>query len=353
MKAGIVLKKSIAALLLAGICLFAAGCDEQQNTIQEPGNSVSLNNSYLSEPVSNEELTESDENETEDRSATEESTEAAKKIPQAPEAQRNRYTASGQPELIYEVIGNSYSGNYKRYIYDNGVLSNIEIRFEDPSGTDTLLSSSVHTYDGRGRLSQVTEWIPDKNDELYVANITRYRNDSDGKLLEQTDIAYNESGAELYNQRTEHEYGQQRLLLKTTISNNDVLTEKTEYTYTFFDNGKVQTRTETTVIEPGSASEITVTKIYTLDSAGRTVRYEERDQYIASVITYEYDAQGRELSSRMYDGNDVLTETSMTDYETYSDGSKKVTQKLFSADGKLIDTAISYFDARGERFIPA
>ncbi len=290
------------------------------------------------------------------QSAQEPSTEEAttQAGPAAEEKYRNEYTASGLPSVIYEVIGSGanavYSGVYNRYVYNGDTLSTIEKWNKNENG-DSLISTTDYGYDGRGHLTRTEERLPDAQGDLYTYCLTEIVNNTDGKAATKSVSYLNTDGTakqQTVYGYTYDDYGKEILC---TVTEDGEFISKTETEYVYSGNTLTQ-KTETTTRYPDTAYEQKNVVTLTFDANGNVLTQSEDGTGVHYTVSYEYDAQGREVSSRTTQADGTVTEYTNTEYEDLGGGCTRTTKRIFAQDGSLYSTIVTNTDNYGNTYLP-
>ncbi len=324
--------------------------NDMQVTLQPDLSAIPTNNDSTLPSAQDSELT--DTTQPTQAPTTEEATTQAG--PAAEEKYRNEYTAGGLPSVIYEVLGSGenavYSGVYSRYVYNGSTLTTIEKWSRNDSG-DSLISTTDYSYDGRGHLTRTEERLPDMQGNLYTWGLTEIVNNTDGKAVTKS-ISYLNTDGSAKQQTvygyTYDDYGREIL---RTVTEDGEFTSKTETEYVYSGNVLTQ-KTETTTRYPDTAYEQKNVVIQTFDSKGNVLTQSEDGTGVHYTVSYEYDAQGREVSSRTTQVDGTVTEYTSTEYEDLGGGCTRSTKRIFAQDGSLYSTVITNTDAYGNTYIP-
>ncbi|MBE6812543.1 MAG: hypothetical protein E7523_06645 [Ruminococcaceae bacterium] len=267
---------------------------------------------------------------------------------------RNEYTADGLPSVLYEVIGNGenavYSGVYCRYVYNGNSLTTMEKWNKNDNG-DSLISTTDYGYDGRGHLTRAEERMPDVAGNLYTWCLTEIVNNADGQPATKS-VSYLNTDGTVKEQTvygyTYDDYGREILC---TVTQDGDFVSRTETEYVFSGNTLAE-KTETTVRYPDTAYEQRNVVKQTFDLNGNVLTKSEDSTGIHYTISYEYDAHGREVSSRTTQSDGTVTEYTATEYDDIGGGCTCITKRIFAQDGSLYSTLITCTDAYGNTYIP-
>ncbi|MBQ3518267.1 MAG: hypothetical protein IJA31_02980 [Clostridia bacterium] len=354
-------KTYIMPLLFCFLVLFCTACKNDTNTTQPAFNDmqVSLQPNLTTVPTQNtssapnatdSELT--DSTQATQAPATEETTTQAG--PAAEEKYRNEYTENGQPSVIFEVIGSGenavYSGIYSRYVYNGSSLTTIEKWNKSDSG-DSLISTTDYGYDGRGHLTRTEERLPDAAGNLYTWCLTEMVNNTDGKPATKSVSWLNPDGTtkqQTVYGYTYDNYGRETLC---TVTEDGSFVSKTETEYVFSGNTLTQ-KTETTVRYPDTAYEQRNVITQTFDASGNVLTKSEDGTGVHYTVSYEYDAQNREVASRTTQPDGTVTEYTSTEYEDLGGGCMRTTKRIFAQDGSLYSTIVTNTDNYGNTYLP-